>query len=109
MPELVDQIGGAVHGVQNPEGAAGVNGGLFSLLPQKLHSRGQLFQLTPEGILHGEIHIGDEVRPAFGYHGLDGGGNGQQSAGLTDGLHHLPGQGVGENTHAMASLVRMET
>ena len=109
MAKAVNEVGGAVHRVQNPEGAGGVDGLPAALFPQKLHSRGQLFQLVPEEVLYGEVHIGDKVGVIFGGDGVHGGGVGQQGPRLAHGLHRLVGQFLGQNAHAMAPLVRMET
>ena len=77
MLKAVDQIGGAVHRIENPKRTAGVDGGVVSFLSKKLHGRGQLKEPVPEQALHGKIHVGDEIRRALGQDGLDGGGVGQ--------------------------------
>lgn len=60
--EAVDQVGGAVHRVQNPAGPAPVQAGVILLLSHELNLGGQIAQALLQGLLHEKIDIGDIVR-----------------------------------------------
>ena len=79
MPEIVDQVGGAVHRVQNPAGAAPVQPRIVLLFAHELNFRGQGGQTLPQKLLHRQIHIGHIVCFALGPDAVDCGGIAQAS------------------------------
>ena len=109
MPEAVDQVGGAVHRVQNPAGAAPVQSAVVLLLPHKLDVRGQDRQALPQELLHCHIHIGDIVRLALGPDAADGGGIGQPGHRFPHRLDDLFLQRYDLVIHTAAPWVRMDT
>ena len=76
MLELMDQVGGAVHRIQDPAGAAPVQPRIVLLLSHKLDIRGQGGQALPQKRLYRQVYIGDIVRLALGPDAPDGGGIG---------------------------------
>ena len=61
MAQVVEQIGGAVHRVQDPNWAGEVHAGVVLLLPHELDLRGQGGQMALQLVLHRGVHGGDEV------------------------------------------------
>ena len=61
---VVDQVGGPVHRIQDPEAVPGhfLQPGL---LPEKLDLRGKGIQLLFQIILYRKIHLGHIIRPAL--------------------------------------------
>ena len=109
MPEAVDQVGGAVHRIQDPAGAAPVQPRIVLLLSHELDVRGQGGQALPQKRLYRHVHIGHIVRFALGPDALNGGGIGQQFPRLQYRLDGPLRQRIRQGGHAVASRVRMAT
>ena len=105
----MDQVGGAVHRVQNPAGAAPVQTTVVLLLSHELDARRQGRQALPQKLLYRHIHIGDIVRLAFGPDAADGGGVGQEGSRLPHCLNGLFLQRYDLVIHTAAPWVRMDT
>ena len=105
----MDQVGGAVHRVQDPAGAGQVQGGIVLLLRHELDVRGQGRQALPQKLLYRQVYVGDIVRLALGADAPDGGGIGQQFPRLQYRLDGPLRQRIRQGGHAVASRVRMAT
>ena len=105
----MDQVGGAVHRIQDPAGTGQVQGGIVLLLSHELDVRGQGRQAFPQKLLHRQVYVGDIVRLALGPDAPDGGGIGQQFPRLQYRLDGPLRQRIRQGGHAVASRVRMAT
>ena len=61
----VDQIGSAVHRIQNPEAALRIQAAVVLLLPHKLYLRIQAGKLPIQIFLHPDIHLGHKIHLSF--------------------------------------------
>ena len=87
----VDQVGGAVHRVQNPHRTRQVHLGVVLLLPHKLHLRGDLRQPLLQHGLHLQVHLGDKVGGSL----------------LTDMSRHIPpGKKLSRLPHRLGRLLQ---
>lgn len=105
----MDQVGGAVHRIQDPAGTGQVQPRIVLLLSHKLDIRGQGGQALPQKRLYRHVHVGHIVRLALGSDAPDGGGIGQQLSRLQYRLDGPLRQGIRQGGHAVASRVRMAT
>lgn len=104
VAQVVEQIGGAVHRVQDPNWAGEVHAGVVLLLPHELDLRGQGGQMALQLVLHRGVHGGDEVGGPL----AAGLGRqlpaGEERAGLTDGGTELIEQQIGQLEHRKAPI-----
>ena len=66
VAEAVDQVGGAVHRVQDPDRPGRVDGGVVLFLCHELDAGVKLRQRIAQKRLHSGVHRGDEVGAALG-------------------------------------------